>query len=164
MSTTILHVTAKAEDVKRSDLYSDLKKYTMAFAKEYVRIGADELTKEAKNAMSMFYGDYDPQYYDRTYDLYSNSYSRYIHNNGNIYYGGVKISADGMSPYHHGNGEPVSASMIADMGWHGWHGPDIQTSPPLNYLTQILQSIEKKAEEKATNLAEGLSYSVIEFI
>ena len=81
MSTTILHVTAKAEDVKRSDLYSDLKKYTMAFAKEYVRIGADELTKEAKNAMSMFYGDYDPQYYDRTYDLYSNSYSRYIHNN-----------------------------------------------------------------------------------
>lgn len=160
----ILQIKIRPEEVKKSELHSDLKKYTMAFAKEYVRIGADELTKQAQTAMNIFYSDYTPQYYDRTYDLYSNSYSRYIHNNGSIYYGGVKISANGMSPYYHGNGEPVSASMIADMGWHGFHGPDIETAPPLDYLTQILDSIKDDAEQKATKVAENLSYSVIEFV
>lgn len=63
----------------------------MAFAKEYVRIGADELTKQAQTAMNIFYSDYTPQHYDRTYDLYSNSYSRYIHNNGSIYYGELRL-------------------------------------------------------------------------
>lgn len=164
MSNTVLHVKAEAKDVKTSELYKDLKKYTMAFAKEYVQVGADELTREAQNAMNMFYGDYSPIYYNRTDDLRSNSYSKYIHNNGRYYYGGVKISADGMSPYYHGQGESVPASMIANMGWHGWHGPMIQTAPPLDYLTELLQSIEEKATEKATKLAEGLSYSVIEFI
>lgn len=159
-----LSIKVKAEEVKKDDLRKDLKKYTMAYAKEYVRVGADELTKQAQTAMSMFYSDYDPMYYDRTYDLFSNSYSRYIHNNGNIYYGGVRISSDGMSPYHHGNGESVSASMIADMGWHGFHGPDIKTSSPLDYLSQILSSIESEAEARAEKVAESLSYSVIQFI
>ena len=68
-----LSIKVKAEEVKKDDLRKDLKKYTMAYAKEYVRVGADELTKQAQTAMSMFYSDYDPMYYDRTYDLFSNS-------------------------------------------------------------------------------------------
>ena len=85
MSKTVLHVKAEAKDVKTSELYKDLKKYTMAFSREYVQVGADELTREAQNAMNMFYGDYSPIYYNRTDDLRSNSYSKYIHNNGRYY-------------------------------------------------------------------------------
>ena len=115
----------------------------------------------------MFYNDYRPKYYDRTFDLLRNSYIPYLHNNGTTYYGGVRITSDLMSPYisgsymGHASTDPY---IIAQLGWHGWHGDPtgyngrfdpIRTTSPLDVLTNFVYSgnlvdtISKYADKKA---------------
>ena len=111
--------------VDTKGLEEDILKYMKTFSKEYAQEGSKQITKKAQSCIEMFYRDYTPKYYDRTYDLKNNSYVPYYHDNGKAYYGGVRITADFMSPYYSGGimnhtyTEPIT---IAQLAWHGWHG------------------------------------------
>ena len=154
--------------VDTKGLEDDIIKYMRTFSKAYAKEGSKQITKKAQSCIEMFYRDYTPKYYDRTYDLKNNSYVPYYHDNGKAYYGGVRITADFMSPYYSGGimnhtyTEPIT---IAQLAWHGWHGDPtgyngrfepIRTTPPLDVLTDFVHNetflnfMYKYAENKAT--------------
>lgn len=85
--------------INKKALEKDVEKYLKTFAEAYADTAANEITKFAQQAIQRFYDHYTPKYYDRTDDLKKNSFSKYKHNNGNQYYGGVRISTYNMSPY-----------------------------------------------------------------
>ena len=150
-----------------SGLEGDIRKYLKTYAKSYAKQAEKQFTKNAQTCIEMFYNDYSPIYYDRTFDLLNNSYKPYFKNNGTTYYGGVRITADFMSPYYSGGimshtyTDPI---VIAQLGWHGWHGDPtgyngrfnpIHTTPPLDMLmdfasnSSFINIIENYAEKNA---------------
>ena len=154
--------------VDTKGLEDDIIKYMRTFSKAYAKEGSKQITKKAQSCIEMFYRDYTPKYYDRTYDLKNNSYVPYYHDNGKSFYGGVRITADYMRPYYSGGimshtyTDPLT---VAQLAWHGWHGDPtgyngrfdpIRTTPPLDVLTgfvhneTFLDLMYKYAEKKAT--------------
>ena len=157
-----------------SGLEGDIRKYLKTYAKSYAKQAEKQFTKNAQTCIEMFYNDYSPIYYDRTFDLLNNSYKPYFKNNGTAYYGGVRITADFMSPYYSGsvmNNNTTDPIIIAQLGWHGWHGDPtgyngrfepIHTSSPLDRLINfasneyVVSAINKYAEKKA--LSQNYKY------
>lgn len=138
--------------VDTKGLEEDILKYMKIFSKAYAQEGSKQITKKAQSCIEMFYRDYTPKYYDRTYDLKNNSYTPYLHNSGDTYYGGVRITSDFMAPYYSGGimshmyTEPI---IIAQLAWHGWHGDPtgyngrfepIRTTSPLDILTDFIHN------------------------
>ena len=157
-----------AVKVNTKGLEEDILKYMKTFSEAYAKEGSKQITKKAKSCIEMFYSDYTPKYYVRTYDLKNNSYVPYLHNNGKAYYGGVRITADFMSPYYsggimsHAYTEPIT---VAQLAWHGWHGDPtgyngrfepIRTTSPLEVLIDFVNNesfqniIYNYAEKKAS--------------
>ena len=154
--------------VDQKALIKDLKKYMYTFADEYCHEAATEITKIAKYAIEQFYNDYSPDYYDRTYDLRENSYSRYYHNNGRAIYGGVRINSEKMQPYNRGSKWETNPFEVASFAWHGWHGNPIRniyTTPPLDIVKEgaSKQEFLNKLREKAENVAKNQEYSILKF-
>lgn len=153
--------------INLSGIESDVKKYLRTYAKAYTKEASKQLTIKAQSCIEMFYRDYSPLYYDRTYDLLNNSYKQYYRSNGTTYYGGVRITSDFMKPYYSGsimNHDYTDPIVIAQLGWHGWHGDPtgyngrfapIHTTSPLDKLLDFanneyfVMAIEKYAEKKA---------------
>ena len=113
---------------------NEIKDYLRTYALTFCSIAADELTRTAESAIAEFYNDYEPKFYERTFDLRDNSYRRYFHDNGRRVYGGVRISADKMQPY--GNiwtGRVVEPEIIVNGAWeHGWHGNPVFGVKPMS--------------------------------
>lgn len=138
--------------IDRKGLQDDILKYMKTYSKTYTKFACQELTKKAKSCIEMFYDDYTPKYYDRTFDLRDNSVIPYFHNNGNTYYGGVRITADYMSKYYSGgvmNKKATDPIEVAQLAWHGWHGDPtgynghfepIRTTPPLDVLREYAKN------------------------
>ena len=162
--------------VDTKGLEEDILKYMKTFSKEYAKEGSKQITKKAQSCIEMFYRDYTPKYYDRTYDLKNNSYVPYYHDNGKAYYGGVRITADFMSPYYSGGimnhtyTEPIT---IAQLAWHGWHGDPtgynghfepIRTTPPLDVLTDFVnnKSFLDLMYKHADNVATKQKYKYLD--
>jgi hypothetical protein len=150
------------------DLEEDILKYMKTFSKTYAKEGSKQIVKKTKSCIEMFYNDYSPKFYNRTFDLKNNSYDPYYHDNGKAFYGGVRITADFMSPYYSGGimdnnyTEPI---VIAQLAWHGWHGDPtgyngrfepIRTTSPLAVLQDFvhnkafLDSIYEYADKKSS--------------
>ena len=112
--------------INKKALEKDVEKYLKTFANAYADAAANEITKLAQQAIQRFYDNYTPKYYNRTDDLKDNSFSRYKHNNGRQYYGGVRISTHNMSPYVVGglnNRRFIDPFYIAQPCWEkGIHG------------------------------------------
>ena len=96
--------------VDTKGLEEDILKYMKTFSKAYAKEGSKQITKKAQSCIEMFYRDYTPKYYDRTYDLKNNSYVPYYHDNGKAYYGGVRITAD-----FEGHPSLIPASEISEL-------------------------------------------------
>lgn len=156
-------------------LEEDILKYMKTFSQEYAKEGSRQITRQAQSCIEMFYRDYTPKYYDRTYDLMNKSYVPYLHNNGKAYYGGVRITADFMSPYYSGGimshkyTEPI---IVAQLAWHGWHGDPtgyngrftpIHTTPPLDVLTEFVHDDEfrNSVYNYADNKAKKQNYKYL---
>lgn len=158
---------AKNIKIDLSGVKSDMKKYLKTYCESYAKEASKQLTEKAQSCIETFYRDYIPKIYDRTEDLLKNSYVSYYKYNGKAYYGGVRITADFMSPYYssgimnHTYTEPI---IIAQLGWHGWHGDPtgyngrfdpIYTTSPLDTLLSfsenktVIKNIEKYAEKNA---------------
>lgn len=148
-------------------LEKDLQKWVKTYAEAYCRQAALELTETAKYAIQKFYDDYNPRYYDRTYDLRDNSYSLYYHNNGRKIYGGVRISAINMQDYKNG----TSADDVVGWTWfegkHGFldHDMDypIYTYPPINIVREKRDDAAflQKLTDYATKEAKKQSYQIL---
>lgn len=160
-----------------SGIEADMKKYMETYAKSYTEEAAKQLTNQAQSCIEMFYRDYTPKVYDRTEDLLKNSYKPYRHNNSDSYYGGVRITADFMSPYYSGgimSHTYTAPIVIAQLGWHGWHGDPtgyggrfepIRTTPPLDTLLSFYNknSFRKSVENYAEKKALSQEYKYLEF-
>lgn len=85
--------------VQPEQIRADIKKFVEIYCKAGARIASEEFTRRAEDAIMNFYLDYSPTWYDRTYNMLENSYSKWYKNNSNIIYGGVKISSDKMGAY-----------------------------------------------------------------
>lgn len=92
-------------------------------ARDACKWAADELTKEAHDAIAEFYGGYSPIVYGRTHGLDS-SYKRYYSNkHGNIIYGGVELTDSSSSYYSSITGQGVDNAFITSLAWFaGRHG------------------------------------------
>ena len=150
--------------VDTKGLEEDLLRYMKTFSKAYAQESCKQITQKAQACIEMFYRDYTPYYYDRTFDLLRDSYVPYLHNNGKAYYGGVRITSDLMSLYYsggftsHTSTDPI---IIAQSGWHGdptgYNGrfTPIRTASPLDVLTKFVYSenlitaVSKYADKKA---------------
>jgi hypothetical protein len=157
-----------AMKVDVSGLEKDILRYMKIYSEAYTKEGSKQITKKADMCMAMFYRDYTPKYYDRTYDLRYNSFVPYYRNNGKSYYGGVRITSDFMRPYYSGgimNYTSTDPFTVAQLAWHGWHGDPtgynghfvpIRTTSPLEVLTDFvnnesfLSSMRNYADKKAT--------------
>ena len=151
-------------------LESELLKYMKVYSKTYA--------KKAETCIQMFYRDYTPKYYDRTFDLLRNSYVPYFHNNGNAYYGGVRITSDFMSPYYSGgimNYSYTDPFTVAQLGWHGWHGDPtgyngrfvpIRTTSPLEVLTNFFnnESFREILRNRAKKVAVNQNYKYLNML
>lgn len=158
------------EQKLRTELKKEIKDYLKTYAYTYTKEAAIELTKVAKSAIEAFYNDYEPNWYHRTYDLKDNSYILYHHNNGRRYYGGVRISAEKMSPYMNGwNSEPTPPEIIVNSAWvHGWHGHTNRGVKPMSPTPlEIVQEkmTDKKflseLDRKATQAANSMTYKYL---
>lgn len=166
-----MKIEAKINKDVMKNIRNDVEKYLKTYAKESSKYAAKKLTEKAQYCMEYFYNDYSPKYYDRTYDLRDNSYSLYIHNNGNVYYGGVKISSDNMSPYYSSfskvnTSDYTDPIIIAQLGWNGYHGnfEPVHTTPtPLEMLKEYFYSNEfhDDVKEYASKKAKEQSYKYL---
>lgn len=132
---------------------SELRDYLTNFAKAYTEYAAEELTKTAREAIQYFYDDYKkpPRKYIRTDDLLNNSYEKYKKNNGNYYYGGVRIGADcpthPMQPYYHGKGHTTDPTLVFNAAYfEGKHG--FQQNPPKITSPTPFEIIKKKRDSE----------------
>ena len=151
----------------QQSLEKDLKKWVKTYAQAYCKQAAIELTETAKYAIQKFYNDYDPDYYDRTYNLLNNSYSLYYHNNGKKIYGGVRISSVNMNDYKNG----TTANDVVGWTWfegkHGFYDYDVDypiyTYPPINIVKEKRNDpvFLKKLTDIATKEAKRQSYEVL---
>ena len=163
--------------IDASGIETDMRKYIETYAKSYAKEATKQLTNQAQSCIEMFYRDYTPKIYDRTEDLLRNSYVPYYHNNGRTYYGGVRITADFMSPYYSGgimNHTYTEPIIIAQLGWHGWHGDPtgyngrftpIHTTSPLDTLLSFSKkdNFIKQVESYAEKSALSQKYKYLQF-
>lgn len=171
-----MKIEAKINKDVMKDIQADVKKYLETYARESSKYAAKKLTEKAQYCIEQFYKDYSPDYYDRTYDLRDNSYSPYVHNNGRVYFGGVRISSDDMSPYYSGfskvnTSDYTDPIVIAQLGWHGYHGHPVAygnfkpiiTPAPLGMLKEYFQSDEFNdgVREYATKKAKENEYKYL---
>lgn len=117
------------------DLKRDIVNMFNATMSAYCKKAADELTETAKYAISEFYKDYQPDWYDRTYNLKNNSYKRYYKNHSSHFTGrftgGVYIGTDYMKTYYKETQDGLverDPFIVASTAWegglhgiYGWH-------------------------------------------
>ena len=136
-----------------ASIEEELRKYLTTFAKSFTKYASEELTKTASEAIQYFYDDYKkpPRKYIRTDDLLNNSYEKYQKNNGNYFYGGVRISSNcpthPMQPYYHGKGHTTDPTLVFNAAYfEGKHG--FQQNPPKITSPTPFEIIKKKRDNK----------------
>ena len=155
----------------------ELRNYLTTFAQSFIEYAAEELTKTASEAIQYFYDDYTkpPRKYVRTDNLRNNSYEKYKKNNGNYFYGGVRISADcpthPMKPYPHGKGHITDPTLVFNAAWgEGKHGfqqapPKITTPTPYEIVKRKRDSedFQKEVFNHAIQEAKKGQYKILQF-
>ena len=145
------------------DIEDDLDLYTKTYASAAAHRGAEEITNYAKIAVDNFYSSYSPEYYNRWDNFRAGSYSLYLKNNGDIYYGGVKLSSEGMFDYPNAGISTDDVFRIAMFG--GIHGsPSVAVStPPRNMIQDFVknESFLNMVQDVAAKEARSQNYKVL---
>ena len=154
--------------IDKKGLEKDIETWITTYAKAYCHKASEEITRMAKDAIYLFYEQYQPLYYNRTDDLKSRSYSPYYHNNGRIIYGGVIISAEKMQPYKNSGITKEEITMSAwERGIHGFknHNPSnkIHTYPPIAMVEMAMYNKKflKDLDKYATHIANNQKYTCL---
>lgn len=124
-------------------LLRDVDKYLRNYAYGYAKAAAEDMTSAAEKYVQMFYDDYKPKAYDRTFNFRDNSYEKVLNNEEDRCVGGVWLNSENMSNYERyiglGKGwKQISPEYIWEQSMEGWHGneknphwtpPRMQPSP-----------------------------------
>ena len=162
-------------------IQNDLNKFAEVCATTIIEEGINIIMKFATKEMAGYYNEYDPYEYERTYQMYRESFMPFHNFNGNVYEGGIHI--DAFFTNHEPKGKNFTEEDLYDSVWikgshglemvgykNGWqdtrHLQEILGEPDrLNKLKKKVYSntIKKKLLEKGLNKAKSQSYSILEF-
>jgi hypothetical protein len=107
-------------DFNKGALISDLQKFNKAFGETIVRAATPKIYEFARKEMSGYYGEYYPDYYERTYQMQDHSYKKFMIKRGNTYEGGLYFDP-GFT--FHEDADISEASIfenVWDLGIHGY--------------------------------------------
>lgn len=143
-------------------LINDFKKFSSIVAKNAAIQTRDILTREYRLSIENFYNAYEPQQYNRGYGLYDSFSPYYKNSHGNIFYGGVYISAEKMNDDYHDPKE-----YVLDVALQGYHGTSaIVTYPaPLEHILKYRDYIQvfllQNIINNAVNIAKKSNYNFL---
>ncbi len=147
-----------------NSLKKDIKKYAENIAKSMAKSVRDDMKKEYLYVIEKFYAEYTPKYYFRWDELW-NTYEPYYHNSSPNFYGGIILTANGMteSLYHNRN----SAYTSFLNGYHGHPSLGIYSKiRPYEHMIRYRDNIISHIDiynTKAINEARKASYSILQF-
>ena len=133
--------------VYTKNLEKDILKYLKTFSKAYAQEASKQFTQQAKTCIEMFYKDYTPNYYDKTFDLLNSSYAPYFNDNGKSYCGGVRITSLFITQ-HLSSGYTNNTYTSTQLAWHRLNDDPtgynenfthIRTISPLTVLTNMVK-------------------------
>lgn len=73
-------------------IINDIKTFYEAFAQAATQEAANRIEKFAQQEMNGYYNEYEPDYYDRTWQMLNSSYRKYNGRFASVYEGGVIIN------------------------------------------------------------------------
>lgn len=152
--------------ISLNDLAKDIEKYMTTYAREYCKQAADDLTDFAKNTILDFYDDYNPLYYDRTFEFRDHSVKRYYKDRPERGYcvGGVRIGNFGIPKDNYN----LDVHDVIDWSLQGYHGVDIMginKVKPLERLNDFFNDMSwrNKLSKDTHNKCKKLDYKVLDF-
>lgn len=160
------------------ELSQELENYSQEIAKQLAIETRERLYKEADNAISDFYGHYDPLYYKRHQPIGYNirkSFRKYYHApHGNIFSGGIEMSSDWMDDIYR-----YDKDYIATLIYSGFHGnvlmfpfkvsnvPPIMSPSPIGRILEarddIVKNISKIANPISAKIRQTGNYKYIKW-
>lgn len=119
--------------INEKGITKDLEKFAEVCATTIIEEGINIIVKFATKQMAGYYNEYDPYEYDRTYQMYRESFMPFRSFNGNIYEGGINI--DSFFTNHpkgtRRNGGEYTEEEIYDNVWiKGSHGFEVVGNKP----------------------------------
>lgn len=146
------------------ELSDEIQQLGNNVAKEIAIRAREELTQCYIDSIELFYNSYQPEQYQRTWQL-RNSYQKYYTNaHGNIFYGGVKITDTRMKETHQAPNYEVL--NLAIHGWHGHPSENIYTEPTpydlvFDYRDKILNNIKSWGDDAIIKAKTKYNYKIL---
>ena len=176
-------IMSKNVSIDRKNIQKDLHDFLQTFAETITKTAADKITADAKASIEEYYLDYQPKYYNRTFDLLHNSFYRHYENHGHTYWGGVVLSPGKMKNYitrgFLSNTQTITKKEDVFKwtwleGFHGYHWgmengsrwiDPIQTTPPISRLLQRFndKAFYENLKQEALSKAKKKSYKYLKF-
>ena len=167
--------------INEKAIQNDLNKFAKICATTIIEEGISLIMKFATKEMAGYYSEYEPYEYERTYQMYLESFMPFRSFKDNIYEGGINI--DAFFTNHKPRGKKFTEEDLYDNVWiKGSHGREIVgyksewqdsrhfqeilgTPDRLNRLKKKIYSntIKNKLLEKGMKKAKSQSYSILEF-
>ncbi len=159
-------------------LEKDLKKFQNNIARYTVQKMADDLTKEAKNAIEKFYSQYNPEdsslhngriYYYRHWN-FRKTYKRHYENHNPKYVGGIELLPDSLPDVYTGrSSSPMEVfGRVYYLGWHGIASGQgkvpIMSPSPMQLIMNKYDEIKRNSDNyfnEAVQKALNDNYSII---
>lgn len=125
--------------------FNDLEKDITVFKKKVLincaRIASGVLEDEYLTIMDMFYEDYSPIFYDRTYGVKYDTYERYYKNTGKSYRGGIALSAQNMNQDDYRAETEYIFDISVIKGWHGDDSIFVSSPSPFDSIRIFRDSL-----------------------
>ena len=152
-------------------IINDIKTFYETFAQAATQEAANRIEKFAQQEMNGYYNEYEPDYYDRTWQMLSSSYKKYSGRFASVYEGGVIINPGFTNHSPRGITEEEIYENVWDKGIHGgeYRGRNyvnIQGEPNrFGKIESIVGSDKFKKEmfDIGMEAAMGQKYSVLRF-
>ena len=99
---------------------ADIRKFVDVCCSTIAKEATDLINKFAFQEMVEYYNEYDPYYYDRTYQIILQSYRPYWSHTGSSYEGGIIINSNFTDHQPKGITESQIYDEVWEKGRHGW--------------------------------------------
>lgn len=129
----------------------DLNKYLESPMELFLLQAGQKIRKVIREYIQeRFYNQYDPLYYDRTYQLLDSVTCTDVKKVGNKYQLEVYLNTDGVNYYNYvdGSRQSIDPQLIFEISSQGWHG--------------ATQTDGRFMEEAKQDLQNGVSYNIFE--
>jgi len=161
-------------------LVRDLELFNRAFGETVIRAATSKIYSFAQQEIAGYYGEYEPDYYNRTDQMRNRSFQRFQIKRGNMYEGGIIFRPAFTNHENAGITEEQIYETVWDKGWHGKgtfytrnsEGRNERNSGYIEGEPERFSKIEKMVEspqfqdalfEQGMEAAMKRSYSVLKF-